>query len=167
MTEIEYIKIPAYSKLKGFTPEYCLRLIAKGKISKKALKPHGKRWLVNPEQADFDLENNLSQVNRKKTKQEKVVKKVGFENLTLSEAQTKKEQYLASLRKLEFEEKSGLLIPADEVEREYFDIARTIRDGLLNISSRIGPVLAVESDPLKIVEILDKEIRQTLEVLSR
>jgi len=166
MTETEYLKIPAYSKLKGFTPEYCRRLIVKGIITKKALKRRGKRWLVNPEQADIDLENNLRKINRK-SKREKIVKKVGFENLTLLEAQTKKEQYLASLRKLEFEEKSGRLIPANEIEREYFDIARTVRDGILNLPARVAAILSAESNPDKITKILTDEILQVLEVLSK
>ena len=163
----EYLKIPAFSKLKGFTPEYCRRLIAQGKITEKSLRRQGKRWLVDPVQANKDLENNLRKINRKKSKQQKIIKKSGFECLTLTEAQTKKEQYLASLRKLEFEEKSGKLIPADEAEREFFDLGRTIRDSLLNIPDRIGSLLAAESDEIKVTEILTNEIRQALEVLSK
>jgi len=167
MAETEYLKIPAFSKLKGFTPEYCRRLIAQGKITEKSLRRQGKRWLVDPVQANKDLENNLRKINRKKSKQEKVVKEVGFENLSLLEATTKKEQYLASLRKLEFEQKSGQLISADEAEREFFNIGRSIRDALMGVSGRISAILAAEIDESKVFEILDTEIRQALEALSK
>lgn len=135
--EKEYLKIPAYAKLKEYSPEYIRRLIAKGKITQKAIKRHGKCWLVNPEQANIDLAENLSQRIKQKKSKLKKIKKAGFENLSFAEAQTKNEQYKASLRKLEYEQKSGKLIPADEVEQEYFSIGRTIRDSLLNIPGRV------------------------------
>ena len=167
MAETEYLKIPAYSKLKGFSPEYCRRLIAKGIIPKSCCKKFGKRWQVNPKCADKALDENLSQINRKKSKQKKVVQKAGFESLSFSQARAKKEKYLAALRKLEYEEKSGKLISADEVEREYFNIARTVRDSLLNIPGRVSAILAAESDEVKVNEILNEEITQALEVLSK
>lgn len=167
MTEKEYVKIPAYAKLKNFSPEYIRQLIAKGIIPKSCCKKFGKRWQVNPKCADKALDENLSQINRKKSKQKKVIQKAGFENLSFSQARAKKEKYLAALRKLEFEEKSGKLISAAEVEREAFNIARTVRDSLLNIPGRIDAILAAESDKAKVSEILTNEIRQTLEILSR
>ena len=167
MTETEYLKIPAYAKLKNFTPEYIRRLIAKGIIPKSCCKKFGKRWQVNPKCADKALDENLSQINRKKSKQKKVVQKAGFENLSFSQARAKKEKYLAALRKLEYEQKSGQLISADEVEREYFNIARTVRDSLLNIPARIGAVLAAETNESKVFEILNEEITQALEALSK
>jgi len=167
MTEIEYLKIPAYAKLKSLSPEYCRRLIAKGIIPKSCCKKFGKRWQVNPKCADKALDENLSQINRKKSKQKKAVQKAGFESLNFSQARAKKEKYLAALRKLEYEQKSGQLIPADEVEREYFSIARTVRDGILNIPARVAAILSAESDPDKITKILTDEILQVLEALSK
>ena len=167
MTEIEYLKIPAYAKLKSLSPEYCRRLIAKGIIPKSCCKKFGKRWQVNPKCADKALDENLSQINRKKSKQKKVVQKAGFESLSFSQARAKKEKYLAALRKLEFEEKSGKLISADEVEREYFSIARTVRDGILNLPARISAILAAELDVDKVNSILTDEILQVLEALSK
>lgn len=63
-----YIKIPGYARLKGVTPEYVRRLIIQGKITKASLKKHGKRWQINSDMADQDLDNNLSYINRKQNK---------------------------------------------------------------------------------------------------
>jgi hypothetical protein len=60
----------------------------------------------------------------------------------------------------------GALVPAKDVTTAAFEKARTVRDQLLNIPSRVSPILAAETNAAKVHEILDKEIRQALEVLS-
>ena len=163
----EYLKIPAYAKVRGLSPEYIRRLIAKGVIPEKCCREFGKRWRINPECADKALDENLSQINRKKSKQAKVIKIAGFEKLTFSQARARKERYLSALRKLEFEEKTGQLISKAEVEQAAFNTARTVRDALLNIPDRISAILAAEADEFKVSEILTDEIRQALEILSK
>lgn len=60
----------------------------------------------------------------------------------------------------------GQYLPVDEVKVAAFNKGRTVRDGLLNIPNRVSSVLAAESDPLKVSQVLEKEIRQALEELS-
>lgn len=59
------------------------------------------------------------------------------------------------------------LISRKDVEKEAFECARMVRDSLQNIPSRIAAILAGESSEHKIEKILDKEIRQALESLSK
>jgi hypothetical protein len=63
-----------------------------------------------------------------------------------SEALRRKENYLALLRQLEYEEKSGALIELAVAEAVVFDIFRGYRDALLNWPTRIGPLLATDLD---------------------
>ena len=67
---------------------------------------------------------------------------------------------------LEVRELKRELVPYKEVQNASFEKARTVRDQMLNISSRISSIVAAESDPKKVYEMMDKEIRQVLEALS-
>lgn len=82
--------------------------------------------------------------------------------LDYAKARAVREQYLARLAKIEFEERSGKLISRDEVTVAAFNKFRTFRDGILNIPDRVAALLAAESDPHKVHEILTTEIRKAL-----
>jgi phage terminase Nu1 subunit (DNA packaging protein) len=81
-------------------------------------------------------------------------------------ARTEKEIYRAKMAKLNFERMDGSLVSAKDVTDCAFEKARQIRDSLLNIPARVSPILAAEKDSKKVHEILDKEIRQCLEVFA-
>ena len=80
------------------------------------------------------------------------------------DAENKKHE--AAMRKLRLEEKQGQLVKIEDVERAAFNLARQVRDGILNIPDRIDSMLAMESDSRKINTVLTKELRQALEVLT-
>ncbi len=187
-----WMTINDYAKHKNLGPHTIRKHIRRGRIPKSALKPKkpgGSHLLVHRDKADKALIGVVREVTKKVTKKtrkpkpkpkkqkpvepsdtekQEVIDSAGikeFENI--SEAQKFKETYLGALRKLEYEEKSGQQISKAEVERDAFNTGRTVRDSLLNISGRISAILAAESDEDKVSEILTKEIRQALEVLSR
>jgi len=70
----------------------------------------------------------------------------------------------ADARKAEIEVRKleGALLERHEVERTWFEKARLIRDGLLNIPDRVSPLLASISDPHKVHQLLDSELRKAL-----
>jgi len=82
--------------------------------------------------------------------------------LDYARARAVRENYLARLAKIEFEERSGKLVSRDEVQVAAFNKFRTFRDGMLNIPDRVAAVLAAESDPVRVHEILATEIRKAL-----
>jgi len=63
-------------------------------------------------------------------------------DLGYSEALRVKENYLALLRKLEYEEKSGSLIDVASVERVVFEMFRSARDAWLGWPTKIAPHVA-------------------------
>jgi hypothetical protein len=65
-----------------------------------------------------------------------------------------RENYLARLAKIEFEEKTAKLISRDEVQVAAFTKARTVRDNLLNIPDRLAATLAAESDADKVYQLM-------------
>ncbi|TAL89273.1 MAG: hypothetical protein EPN62_08725 [Candidimonas sp.] len=61
-----------------------------------------------------------------------------------AEALRRKENYLALLRQLEYEVKSGTLIELAAAKAVFFDDFRAQRDAWLNWPTRVGPLLAAD-----------------------
>lgn len=61
-----------------------------------------------------------------------------------AEALRLKENYLALLRQLEYEQKSGALVSLEIAEKILFEQARASRDAWLNWPTRVGPLLAAD-----------------------
>ncbi len=87
-------------------------------------------------------------------------------SLTFAKARAVKEFYEARLKKLEFLEKQGNLVPKQTVEAGVFDQFRALRDAILNVPHRVAGQLAAETDPLKVHELLEGEIRLALETFA-
>lgn len=86
--------------------------------------------------------------------------------LRLVDAQTRVTVQRAMALRLANRQKRGLLIPAKVARREAYECARTVRDALLNLPDRLSAELAAESDPDRVHERLDGEIRKALEALA-
>jgi len=78
----------------------------------------------------------------------------------------KKETLEIMLKKLEYEEKSGKLIPRAEVERDVFNAARAARDLWNGITHRLAPMVLCKTDLAEVEQIMAKEIEPFLEVLT-
>ena len=72
-----------------------------------------------------------------------------------------REAYQARLAKLEFEERSGKLIDANEVKVRAFKLARGARDALLTLPDRLAPILASSTDVQEIHRLLLEDIERT------
>ena len=79
-----------------------------------------------------------------------------------SRARAVRESYLARLAKIDYEERTGRLVSKDEVQVAAFNRFRQFRDQMLNLPDRLAAMLAAETDPAKVYEILASEIRKAL-----
>lgn len=86
---------------------------------------------------------------------------------SFAEAKADREHYMAELARLEYEQKSGALVDIELVKHEVFARAREARDALQNARARLVPLLAAESDPVRIDEMLAAEFRRVSEEMSR
>jgi hypothetical protein len=86
--------------------------------------------------------------------------------LEYSKARAVRESYLARLAKIDFEERTEKLVSRDEMQVAAFNRYRTFRDGMLNIPNRLAAVLAAETDPRRVHELLSTEIRKVLTEFS-
>lgn len=71
----------------------------------------------------------------------------------------------ADLLALDYDVRRKELVPWSEIEPALFKSSRTCRDQLLNIPSRLAGVCAAATDQDKVFELIDREVRQTLEAL--
>lgn len=62
----------------------------------------------------------------------------------LAEATRAKETWLARLRRLEYEQKSGALAEVSTAQRVVFDLCREQRDAWLAWPSKVAPLIAVD-----------------------
>lgn len=82
------------------------------------------------------------------------------------ESQARREKFKADLTELEYRERIKELIPAEQVDAQWFELARLVRDTLLNIPARIADQLAHETDQRKVHDLLEREIYQALEAIA-
>lgn len=83
-----------------------------------------------------------------------------------ADSRAARESYLARLAKLEFEERSGKLVAADEVRAQVFALGRRMRDAMLALPDRVAPVLVAQADSAVIHRVLTVEIHTCLSELS-
>ena len=87
-------------------------------------------------------------------------------NATYMQAKTAREVYEAKNAQLEYEERTGKLIKVDAVRSAWAAKITGARDALLQIPSRIAPVLAATADLVEVTALLEAELRQALAELS-
>lgn len=88
--------------------------------------------------------------------------------LSLDEARRIKENYLALLTKLEFQQKDGQLIDMTVAEEVLFNAFRQQRDAWLNWPSRVAPLMAADLDvPAdRMTEVLIEHVHKHISVLG-
>lgn len=84
----------------------------------------------------------------------------------LLEARTQRERALAAKAALEAEQLAGRLVSVAEVEREAFTAARQAQEALLAIPDRLASLLAAESEPAKVHDLLSEEIRRVVSAIA-
>lgn len=84
----------------------------------------------------------------------------------LNDSRARREHYLAEKARLEALQGRGELVPADDVKKEAFALARAVRDGMLGIADRLAPLLAATTDARQVHQLLDQEIRVALRGLG-
>lgn len=78
----------------------------------------------------------------------------------------KSEVERAKLLEIKAKVETGKYVDADDVRVAAFNKARTVRDNLLNVPSRLAPLMAAESSERECFRLMDTEIRRALEELT-
>lgn len=152
------MNLTQYAKHRGVSHQAVMRALKEGRISKEA------DGSIDPEKADAEWEQNTD-FSRNPDKARRTVRgesqPASGPDYNVSRAV--REAYTARLAKLEYEEKTGTLVKADEVKLRWFNTLRIVRDRMLQMPDRLAATFAAEMDPLKIKTEMDAEIRRILD----
>lgn len=85
---------------------------------------------------------------------------------SLSEAQRRVAVERERKLRIDNLQREGRLIDRAKVERDSFEIARTVRESVLAVSPRISPQLAAETDAGRVHQMLEAELRVALVSLA-
>jgi hypothetical protein len=80
--------------------------------------------------------------------------------------EVKKIQLENEMRQIRLQKIAGELVPVARVAKDWFEVTRRVRDGLLNLPSRLSGVFAAESSQEKIFDSFTKEIHTVLHELA-
>ncbi|MBF0147282.1 MAG: hypothetical protein HQL84_16110 [Magnetococcales bacterium] len=169
------LSVRQYADHRGVSHVAVLKAIKSGRIRKEA------DGTIDPKKADSDWDRNTDPAQQRTaevaTPTPRPVPRVATSETELvtgnpsvpnyHTSRAIREAYNARLIRLDYEERQGKLLKAEDVERDAFEMARRVRDRLMNIPHRMAAVLASESDSQTIERQLDQELRIALEELSR
>jgi hypothetical protein len=77
-------------------------------------------------------------------------------------AQARKESALADLRELELAEKRAELVSIHEVGRIWGGLITAAKTRLIGIGSKLGPILAIETDAAACQSLIDAAVREAM-----
>ena len=175
------LSIRAYAQHRGVSHTAVAKAIKVGRISKES------DGTIDPTKADTQWERNTLPSQNLNTDAAKRAAKVATPAVstpvpsreaqapletraTAPDYQTSRairEAYAARLAKLEYEERTGKLISAEDVSVRTFNLARRMRDRMLTLPRRLSAAFAAEQDARTIEQRMEDEIRQALEELSQ
>ena len=135
------VSLREYARHRGVSHTAVQKAVAAGRISTEA------DGTIDPRRADAEWEANTRQQSNDPEPDEA--------GMTYRKARKMRLLYEAKLLKLELDVKNGILGDEDELCREVFSRARQVRDRLLTIPRRLGPLCAAEKDP----EVIRKMLR--------
>ena len=145
-----------FARLQGVSPPYINKKVKDGTINLV-------NGLINVDEARVALNNSREPgINRKPVKD---APDVNHQTAATGYGQAKavRETYMAKMARLDFEERTGKLVSAEDVETAAFNVGRLVRDGMLTLPDRISPLFP---DAVGLHEILTTEIKIICESLG-
>lgn len=166
------MSIRAYAHHRGMSHTAVQKAIKTGRID---LEADGK---INPQKADnaWQVNTRFSADDTPSNESYSVSSDHGNEiesknTPNYQKARAIREAYSARLAKLDFEERSGKLVPLETVSKVVFTIGRQLRDRMQLIPRQLSPLIVSSvlenSDPRVIETMLDDAIRDALEQYNK
>lgn len=158
-----------YAALRGCAPSAVTRAIKEGRIT--TVKVDG-RELIEVAVADIQWQQNTrARVDSSSAAEVAaapaviVAHEVGG-RVSYEDARRRRELAEANIAEMKQAEMEGLLIRADAVRAAWAAKITGARDALLQIPSRVAPVLAAATDLVEVTHVLEEELRRALADLS-
>lgn len=177
------VTLAEYATLKGVSPQAIRKAIRDGRL-RRSIERKGKGYQIDVKLADAEWARNT---NMNKSRSAEVINigkaaaaGMGGEQLAFdtkigtnySQYRAYGEGFKAKLLELEYKEKAGQLVRADDVKAEVFKTNRLFRDAVQNIPIRVVAELAAVVGELdharkhEMMLIMQREIDKALEHLA-
>lgn len=172
-----------YAQHRGVSPEAVSRAVKEGRIT-TVLDQAGRRW-IDPARADAEWAANTDAAkavggNTPKQRPSTGGPALGGEktfehgagpaaeapSMTYAKSRARREAFMARLARLDYEERTGKLVPIDKVKVDAFRCARAARDSILAVPERLAAELAGLSDPAAVHKRLEEELTRALEAVA-
>lgn len=157
-----------YAKHRGCSVQAVSKAVMAGRITTVA-DDKGRRK-IDPEVADIQWVRNTDADQARRAAGNRVPAPLGNvappDPPAILSARERNETAQAELRELELQEKRGMLVKAEDVKRRAFVQARAARDALQSVPARVSAIVAAESDPAKVHDILAVEIRKVCDEIA-
>jgi hypothetical protein len=88
------------------------------------------------------------------------------DEMSLADAERVEKYWKAKLAKLKYKEAAKQLVEVSKIKRHGFEMGRKIRDGMLNIPSRISAELMGKKKQFDVEQVMTREINAVLKILS-
>lgn len=161
----ELISPSEFARRLGVEQSTVTRAIQSGRLRDSLFRQPNGRFLIEPELGATEFQANKLRGSTQARDRERM-EEDGTDNASIAVFEKERLRYQAGLARLKFEEMAATLLDAKRVHRAQFEIARTIRDGIMAVPDRVSAELAGITDAFEINQILTREIRQVLENLK-
>jgi hypothetical protein len=156
-----YVNQSEYGRIRGVSQPTVNEAIRNGRI--KTHLVNGKK-LIDVEEANRDWEANTDGAQMRGPLSEdrnQAPARKGYPSF--QESRAIREAYSARITKLEYEEKLTKLVELDRIKEINFDVARQVRNAVLNVPGTINAEVAVETDPHKVEILIYNALAEALE----
>ncbi len=157
-----YVTQVEYAKIRGCSQTSVSEAVVAGRI--KTHEIMGKN-LINVEEANRDWALNTDGAQRRGPAAEAEIAapttRKGYPSF--QESRAIKEAYSARITKLEYEEKTTKLVEMARIKEIHFNIARRVRNAVLNVPGTINAEVASEIDPHKCEMLIYNALAEALE----
>ncbi|CAG9264757.1 Putative bacteriophage--like protein [Burkholderia diffusa] len=171
------VSIREFARLEGVSDTLVHRALKVGRLARAAdggidRALVGSAWRASPKRGEAIHAGANTTANSANTPADMTATLPGGtppKGVAYGEALRLKENWIALLRRLEYEHKSGALIELSAAQRVVFDLCREQRDAWLAWPARIAPFLAAEfavSDLERLVAFLNEHVYQQLAELG-
>jgi len=164
--------------LRGQSHVAVLNAIKDGRLTPPAVERQGRGWIINADLADAQWAGRTDPDNRggmgggtdlpigRAVPAAAAPPQAAKGGPPLAISKQVKAAYEAKLTELEYKERSGEMVPTNQVKAEAFALARALRDGLMRVADRMAPTLAATADARQVHHLLTEEIRVALRGLG-
>jgi hypothetical protein len=165
-----YVNQKQLAEIVGISTGRMCRIVAAGKLGGAAKKEKGKnRYRIDLEAAMIALGKNLDPARAHKSligDGAEEQQSDGGGGGSYIQERTKSIKYQALLKKLQYERERGRYLETAVVVEALRNAARIFRDHALNITPRLAPIIALESDEKTVAAMMNKEFAEALKNLE-